>query len=214
MAYNIILFDIDGTLCYPGNSIVESARYALKTFGIEETNDENLRRFVGPPLEHSFRDYYDFDESKISEAVAIFRDKLQKDGIQLYRAYPGIPELLEELSATGKTLAIVTSKIEHLAIASLEATGLLEYFEVISAQQQGEVVDKEVVLAKALNKLGIKADSSVVMIGDRRHNVEAAKTHGIDSIGVLWGYGTQDELAQEGATHITKNVLEIKTLIG
>ena len=213
MSYQTILFDIDGTLCDPGNSIIESARYALKMFGIDETSEDNLRRFVGPPLEHSFRDYYGFDELKILEAVAIFRDKLQKDGIQLYKAYPGIPELLEELSVAGKTLAIVTSKIEHLAIASLEATGLLKYFKAISAQQQGEVVNKGVVLFRALSKLNIHTNETVVMIGDRRHDVEAAMTHGIDSIGVLWGYGTQDELAQEGATYIVKDPADIENIV-
>lgn len=213
MSYRTILFDIDGTLCDPGNSIIESARYALKELGVDEQSEEALRRFVGPPLEHSFRDYYHFDEKKIAEAVKLFRDKLQKDGIQLYSAYEGISELLQELLDAGKTLAVVTSKIEHLAVASLEATGLLKHFRVISAQQQGEVVDKEVVLARALSKLGIQADSSVVMIGDRRHDVEAAKAHGIDSIGVLWGYGTEEELSQECVTNLVKNSSELKKIL-
>ena len=93
MAYETILFDIDGTLCDPGISIIESARYALAEMGIEETDEEALRRFVGPPLEHTFSDYYDFDEEKTAMAVSLFRDKIRKDGIQLYKTYDGIPEL-------------------------------------------------------------------------------------------------------------------------
>lgn len=102
MAYDIILFDIDGTLCDPGISIIESARFALAELGIDEADETALRRFVGPPLEHAFRDYYGFDETKVNQAVSIFRDKLQKDGIKLYKAYDGIPELLEILQKSRK----------------------------------------------------------------------------------------------------------------
>lgn len=104
MAYDIILFDIDGTLCDPGASIIESARYALAELDINETDEVALRRFVGPPLEHAFRDYYNFDEVKTKQAVSFFRKKLQKDGIKLYKPYPGIPELLKKYMNRAKQL--------------------------------------------------------------------------------------------------------------
>lgn len=213
MTYDTILFDIDGTLCDPGVSIIESARYALETLGINETDETALRRFVGPPLEHAFRDYYGFDEAKVNTAVALFRDKLQKDGVKLYKAYDGIPELMDELQTSGKTLAIVTSKINHIAKEALESTGLLRYFTVIESQRPNEVVEKEVILSRALNELNITDKSSVVMVGDRKHDVEAANVHGIDSIGVLWGYGSADEFRSEGATHIARDAKELKRLL-
>jgi len=213
MTYNTILFDVDGTLCDPGKSMTESARYALDKLGVQETNDDNLRRLIGPPLEHALKDYYGFDNNKAKEAAAHFRDKMQKDGIQLYEAYPGIRELLEELHQAGKTLAVVTSKIEHIARGVLEETGLINYFDVICAQQLDAVVEKEVILAKALGELSITDKSSVVMIGDRKHDVEAAKTHSVDSIGVLWGYGSAEELQSEGATYIVKDSTELKQLL-
>jgi len=213
MTYSTILFDVDGTLCDPGKSMLESARYALHKFGIREENEENLRRLIGPPLEHAFRDVYEFDKVKAAQAVSYFREKMQQDGIQLYEAYPGIIELLNELDQSGKRLAVVTSKIDHIAIDALTKTGMIDYFETISAQQPDVVVDKEVILLKALNDMGIVDTSTVVMIGDRRHDVEAAKTHGIDCIGVLWGYGDRTELEGEGATHIVSDTKQLKQLL-
>lgn len=213
MTYSTILFDVDGTLCDPGRSMIECARYALSQFGINETNDENLRRLIGPPLEHAFRDYYKFDETKADQAVVYFRDMMQREGIQLYEAYPGIADTLKSLKDSGKRLAVVTSKIEHIARETLFKTGLIDYFEVISAQQPNVVVDKEVILAKALSDLNVTDTSSVIMVGDRKHDVEAAKAHNIDSIGVLWGYGDRKELEGEGATHIVSDPSELKPIL-
>jgi len=213
MTYSTILFDVDGTLCDPGKSMIECARYALSQFGINEINDENLSRLIGPPLEHAFRDYYGFDKTKADQAVVYFRDMMQREGIQLYVAYPGIADTLKVLKDSGKRLAVVTSKIEHIAKETLLKTGLIDYFEVISAQQPNVVVDKEVILAKALSDLNIIDTSSVVMVGDRKHDVEAAKAHDIDSIGVLWGYGDREEFESGGATHIVSDSNELKSLL-
>ncbi len=209
MAYSTLLFDIDGTLCDPGVSIIESARYALDNMGIQETDEKALRRFVGPPLEHAFRNYYGFDEANTRKAVAFFREKLQKDGLKLYKTYNGIPELLARLQAEGKHLAIVTSKIEHIARDALESTGLLAYFDIIGAQQPHEVVHKETILSRVLEKLGQDDTSSILMIGDRMHDIEAANTHGIDSAGVLWGYGSSEEFEKEGATYTVNDAREL-----
>lgn len=213
MPYNTILFDVDGTLCDPGRSMIECARYALEKLGTHETNEENLRRLIGPPLEHAFRDYYGFDETKADQAVVYFRDMMRREGIQLYEPYPGIAELLKKLHSDGKTLAVVTSKIEHIAIETLTKTGLMQYFDVVCAQQPNIVVDKEAILSKALSDLGTKSLNDVVMIGDRKHDVEAANAHGVDSIGVLWGYGDENELTSEGATYIVKDSAELTRLL-
>jgi phosphoglycolate phosphatase len=205
MTYSTILFDVDGTLCDPGKSMIECARYALSKFNIHETSEENLRRLIGPPLEHAFRDYYNFDEVQADQAVIYFRDMMQREGIQLYEAYPGVTELLKALKQEGKSLGVVTSKIEYIARETLTKTGLIQYFDVVSAQQPNIVVNKEAILTKALDYLGLIEPSTIVMIGDRRHDIEAAKAHNIDSIGVPWGYGDKKELQREGATHIVSS---------
>lgn len=213
MTYKTVLFDVDGTLCDPGKSMIESARYALGKLGINETDEGKLHRLIGPPLEHAFRDYYHFNKIQIDQAVNHFRDMMQSEGIQLYESYPGIPELLNDLKQSGRRLAVVTSKIDHIAKEALTKTGLINYFEFVSAQQPNVVVNKEEILSKALSELDITDTSNVVMIGDRRHDVEAAKAHDIDSIGVLWGYGDQEELEGEGATHIVDSTDELRTLL-
>lgn len=213
MGYSIILFDVDGTLCDPGESLIECARYALSRFDIHETDQENLRRLIGPPLEHVFRDYYGFNEVQVDQAVSYFRDRMQREGVQLYNVYPGISELLKELKQRGKRLAVVTSKIDHIANEVLENTGLSDYFEFVSAQTPKVVVDKEKVLSRAMSELNIADKSNVVMIGDRKHDVEAANAKGIDSIGVLWGYGDRNELESEGATHVVVNTNELRKLL-
>lgn len=213
MAYSVAIFDIDGTLSNPGNALTESAKYALEMMGIHETDESNLRRFVGPPLEHSFKDYYGFSDENAQEAVGYYRQKMQRDGVQLTTAYDGIKELLEALQAGGLRLAVVTSKVDYIANEALKVTNLADYFEYVAAERPGETVKKEVTLARALKELGVVDTSSVVMIGDRRHDVEAAKALGIDSIGVLWGYGDQTELSHEGATHIVSHPNEILKLV-
>ncbi len=213
MSYNIILFDVDGTLCDPGPSLIESAKFALSQMGIQENDENNLRRFVGPPLEHSFEDYYGFDKEKTKQAVAYFREKMQSDGIKLYKTYEGIPELLESLKQTGKTLAVVTSKIDHIAETVLKNAGLFHYFEVIGAQQANIVVRKELILQEVLSKLNASDRSSIIMVGDRKYDIEAANVQGIDSVGVLWGYGTVDEFHSEGATHTASDANELKNLL-
>lgn len=213
MTYSTILFDVDGTLCDPGKSMIECARYALGKFDIHETDEANLRRLIGPPLEHAFRDSYGFDEEQANQAAAYFRDLMHREGVQLYEVYPGIPELLSELKQMGKKLGVVTSKIDHIAKEALTKTGIIDYFEFVSAQQPNVVVKKEEILAKALSELQVSDVSTVVMVGDRRHDVEAAKAVGVDSIGVLWGYGHRNELEIEGPTRIVANIDELRLFL-
>lgn len=213
MAYEAVLFDLDGTLCDPGSSITESAKYALSRLGVTETDDANLHRFVGPPLEHSFHEYYQFDEDATRQAVEFYREKFSEEGIKLYQVYPGIPELLADLSESHKSLAIVTAKIDTFAKAILENSGLIDYFDIIGARKHDEVVKKEVTMAKVLGALPVQQASSVVMVGDRKHDIEATHPFGIDSIGVLYGYGTGEELTESGATHTVKDVAGLRELL-
>jgi phosphoglycolate phosphatase len=213
MGYSTILFDVDGTLCDPGPSLIESAWYALARLGIEENDESNLRRFVGPPLEHSFRDYYGLDAATTDKAVGFFREKLVNDGIHLYKPYEGVAGLLAELRQSGKTLGVVTSKIDHIAKPVLDNADLTQYFGAICTQQAHQVVHKEDILQQALAELHVTDTQKAVMIGDRKHDVEAAKVHGVDSIGVLWGYGSADELRSAGATHIVQDVPQLQNLL-
>lgn len=213
MAYSVAFFDIDGTLSNPGNALTESARFALEKMGIIEADEVKLRRFVGPPLEHSFKEYYCFGDEQAKEATAHYRQYMQNKGVKQTVAYDGIKELLEQLKSGGVRLAVVTSKVDYIAHESLRVTGLGEYFEYVGAEKPGRAIKKQVTLEQALSDVGVQSKSEAVMIGDRRHDVEAAHAVGIDSIGVLWGYGTKVELSTEGAVYITSSPSDVARIV-
>ncbi len=199
--YDVALFDIDGTLCDPGTGITDAVRHALARMGVDETDDAALRRFVGPPLEHSFRDYYGFDPAQVAAAAAHYREHYVAEGMGRYRAYPEVVEMLAALADAGVRLGVVTAKSQALAEQALAATGLLPAFESVHGRSPDEVVTKDVTLGAALDRFGVPA-ARVVMVGDREHDVLAARHHGVAAVGVLHGYGTRAELTAAGAAHV------------
>ena len=130
MRYDTVLFDLDGTLTDPGEGITNSVAYALAQFGIENTDRTQLYKFIGPPLKESFMKYYGFSAEKAEEAVAQYRVYFAPKGMLENKVYPGIPQLLEELRASGRKLLLATSKPEVFAVKILEHFGLLQYFDI------------------------------------------------------------------------------------
>lgn len=211
--YQYYLFDLDGTLTDSGMGITNSVKHALKKYGIEEQNMETLKKFIGPPLAESFQKYYGFSEEESRRAIGYYREYYQKDGIFENEVYDGIPELLETLKGAGKTLIVATSKPELFAEQILEHFKLAPYFDCIAGASMDESrVDKAEVIAYALKKYGTEAKEGMVMIGDREHDIIGAKKNGLDSIGVLFGYGSREELEKAGADHIVETPGEIAAI--
>jgi phosphoglycolate phosphatase len=210
--YRVALFDIDGTLCDPGGGITSAVRHALAELGIAEVDEAALRRFVGPPLEHSFRDHYALGPVEVDAAVQHYRRHYRDHGLGEYRAYPGIRDLLERLTARGVRLGVVTAKLQVFGEEALRRTGLTPYFDTVSGRAADEVVTKTVTLGKALDRMA-EPRASVVMVGDREHDVIAATENGIDSVGVLYGYGTRAELTAAGATHLAADAGDVERLV-
>lgn len=206
--YRVALFDIDGTVCDPGTGITDAARHALAQVGIGEDDPAALRRFVGPPLEHSLRDLYDLTPQQVDLAVAAYRQHYGLEGITRYRAYPGIENVLAALQAAGVRLGVVTAKVQPFAEQALSTTGLGAFFDVIAGRSLDEVVTKTVTLRRTLADFD---HHDAVMIGDRKHDIDAARANGIDSIGVLYGYGTADELG--AATSLAAEPSDITPLV-
>ena len=123
----IILFDLDGTVTDSGPGIMNAATYVLKHFGITETDREKLKRFVGPPLKDSFREFYGVSEG--DEAVEVFREYYEDKGVFENELYPGMKELLGELHDAGKILVISSSKLEAMVVKVLEYFDILKYFD-------------------------------------------------------------------------------------
>ena len=203
MKFKYYLFDLDGTLTDPGIGITNSVMYALEKFNIHVSDREELYPFIGPPLVYSFMKYYDFDEKQALQAVEYYREYFRVDGIFENKLYGGIPEMLEELKARNAVTALATSKPYEFSVRILEHFGLRQYFDFVgAATMDGRISKKADVIRHLLDELGDIDAGSVLMIGDRDQDVEGAKANGLRCAGVLWGYGSSDELMDAGADYI------------
>lgn len=208
--YQYLLFDLDGTLTEPKVGITKSVAYALEYYGIHVEDLDSLCPFIGPPLKESFMKYYGFDDAKAEEAVEKYREYFRPHGVYENEVYAGVPEMLKELHAMGKTLVLATSKPTVFAKIILEHFGLAPYFSVVvGSELDGTRVNKDEVVACALEEAGITDKALAVMIGDREHDIMGAKKNGLDSIGVLYGHGSDEELKKCGADVIVETVEQL-----
>lgn len=212
--YELILFDLDGTLTDPYLGITNSVAYALEKFDIHIKDKTELCKFIGPPLIDSFMEFYGFSEEKAKQAVVFYREYFSKKGMLENSVYDGIEELLKSLKNGGKRLCIATSKPEPYAKKILEHFKLSKYFEYIAGATFDETRSKKAdVIEYALEQCGAKDRTCVLMVGDRKHDILGALECSVDSMGVLYGYGNREELETAGANYIAENVNDILTLI-
>ena len=213
MSYQYCLFDLDGTLTDPGIGITNSVMYALKQFDIIEEDRRKLYPFIGPPLLESFQKYYGFSEIQANEAIEYYREYFRAGGIFENRVYKGIPEMLKELKRRGVYIALATSKPYEFAVEILKHFDLYQYFDYVgAATMDGRISRKTDVITHLLDKLGIEDKNSVLMVGDRDQDINGAKANGLASVGVLWGYGSLDELQGAGAEYLPEKPEELLEL--
>lgn len=207
----VVLFDLDGTLTDSGEGIINCAIVALKHFGLPIPSMEEMRTFVGPPLDQSFI-RHGVPPEKAGEAVRIYRERYIPIGKFENTPYPGIRELLEALKARGFRLLVATSKPEQTSVEILEHFDLAKYFDrICGASMDLSRNSKEAVIAYLLEENG-PADQ-MVMVGDTKFDVLGAKAHGIPAFGVSWGYGRVEEMRAAGATAIVRNPEELLELL-
>lgn len=212
--YQIILFDLDGTLTDPKPGITKSVQYALAKMGINEPDWERLTPFIGPPLALAFKEFYHMNDQEAKQAVDYYRERFSTVGLYENAVYPGIPELLKQLRSLNKILLVATSKPTVFAMKILEHFGLDEFFShVVGSNLDGTLVEKSEVIAFALNKIGVYKKDNVLMVGDRKHDVLGAKGNGIDAAAVAYGYGPLPELNDAHPTYIVKTVGELAALL-
>ena len=203
-----VLFDLDGTLTESGIGITRSVAYSLRKFGIEEGDQAKLDRFVGPPLIDSYMRYYGFSREQAVLAVEYYREYYAVTGIFENRVYDGVETVLRKLCDEGKTCILATSKPEGYARQILDHFGLSRYFSCVAGATMDEKrTDKADVIAYALARAG--GSGSAVMVGDRRHDIQGAKANGLPSIGVLYGYGSREELETAGADYLAETAEDI-----
>ena len=209
-----ILFDLDGTVTDPMIGITKSVQYALRKFNIEVENLNDLCKFIGPPLKDSFMNFYGFNEEDALKAITFYREYFSVTGLYENVVYENFEDILISLKEQNKSLIIATSKPTVFAEKILEHFNLKKYFDFIAGSNLDNTRTKKAdVISYALEQQGLTEASEMIMIGDREHDVIGAKALGIESIGVLHGYGSYEELSNSGATYIVKDVKELKSLL-
>lgn len=214
MKYEFILFDLDGTLTDPGIGITNSVAYALSKFGIKVEDRQELYSFIGPPLVDSFEKYYGFSEEDAKKALGYYREYFRAGGMFENTVYDGVAETLNELNKEGKKLIVATSKPEEFAEQILEHFDLRKYFYGVAGASMDEKRNKkEDVLAYAIDRFEIKEPESAVMIGDRKYDILGGKAFRMYTVGVLFGYGTKEELESAGADILVSEFSELLNII-
>ena len=208
--YNTILFDADGTLSDSKPGIRKGIEYSLSQFNMK-LSEEGINRFLGPPIRDSFRDFCNFDEDKCELAVKYYREYYSTTGLLENTLYPGMRELLTELKKQGKRLMVATSKPQPFTDRIMEYFKIDGLFDIIvGASMDGSMDRKADIIRYALESCGVADDpSKALMVGDRKYDMIGANEVGTAAVGVLYGYGSREELELSGATYIAESVQDI-----
>ena len=210
------IFDLDGTLTDPIVGITTCVQYALAAYGINEPDIRNLTKFIGPPLVTSFMEFYGVDQETAQGMLVKYRERFSTIGMYENEIYPGIKEMLEKLYNQGYTIAMATSKPILFAEKILEYFDIKKFFHVLAGASMDETRNtKDAVLKYALTKLQAmdRVPARIVMIGDRKFDVLAGKELGTETVGVLYGYGSEEEIVAAKPTHIVKTVENLSELL-
>lgn len=212
--YKYILFDLDGTLLNTFPGVSNALRYTMEYYKMPVPNETEMRKYLGPPLGDSFRDYAGFDENEIPSAIKKFREYYLKKGVYEYEFFEELKPSFDRLREMGCKLAVATSKLEPAAISMLTHAGIIDEFDFIcGAKSDGARTTKTEVLLHVLEHFDIKDKSEVLLIGDRNHDVIGAKNVGIDCCGVLCGFGSREEFEESGASYIVRFISDIFTFL-
>ena len=210
--FNTVLFDLDGTLTDPSLGITNSIMYALSKRGIAVSDRTALYRFIGPPLLESFEKFCGFSPEECRAALTDYREYFSTRGLYENTLLDGCEDTLRILKEAGCRIVLCTSKPEPYARRIIEHFGLLQYFDgVFGASMDEKLSRKDEIMTIALKSL--PEGSTPVMVGDRHHDIEGANTNGIPSIGVLCGFGSEDELHAAGATYIVSTLPDMVPII-
>ncbi|WP_226670085.1 HAD family hydrolase [Metabacillus litoralis] len=212
--YKVILFDLDGTLSDPKVGITKSVQYALQRMGIDETDLDKLECFIGPPLQVSFSDYYEFNEEETQKAIDLYRERFKEKGMFENKLYSHITSLLKLLKEKNFTLVVATSKPTIFAEKIADYFNITQYFDlIVGSHLDGTRSSKTEIIQYILDKYKDFSHEEFIMIGDRKHDIIGATCTGIDSIGVTYGYGSFEELNISKPTHLVESVDQLKELL-
>ncbi len=213
IAYDVVLFDLDGTLIEPRAGITASLAAALTSVGVSPPSPAVLSSHIGDPLLDVLH-AYGLDDDATGHALTVYRTHFELHGLTDTTVHPGIVDLLETLGGAGARLGVATAKPWPIARRVLAAVGLLDLLDTVAGPELDEAdAAKHQVIARALADLGHPPADRVAMVGDRVHDIAGARHHGIDAIGVLWGFGSLGELTGASALHVLRDAAELRAVL-
>lgn len=194
MKYKAIFFDLDGTLTNPEEGIINCIRYAAEHYGVT-IDRKDRRKYIGPPLVDTFIELLGPDVQQAEEAVAKYRERFRPIGLYENEIYDGVPETLAQLKDMGYVLCTASSKPQRFVDTILEHFDIKKYFDFVGgASMDGKISKKEDVINLVLEETGF-TPQQVLMVGDRMFDLTGAKEFGMDAVGVLYGFGSYEELS-------------------
>jgi phosphoglycolate phosphatase len=209
----VILFDLDGTLSDSAPGILGSLRHAFDVNGLPRLDPRAERALLGPPFYESLPPL--IGEAVLPDVIAAYRDDYGRTGMYDMSVYGGVREVLAGLRAQEVRLAVATSKPEQYAVPIVEYLGLSEFFETVGGDElDGSLRTKALVIGKVLARLGQPQPTDVLMVGDRVHDIEGARAHGIATIGVGWGYAMPGELVEARPFKICATPADLARVLG
>jgi phosphoglycolate phosphatase len=214
MPLSNVLFDLDGTLTEPALGITNCYRFALESLGRPAPAQSDLLKLIGPPMRRGFAVILATDDAELIErAIALYRERFARVGLYENEVYAGVRGMLGELRAAGLRLFVATSKVTEYSVRVLEHFDLAEFFvSVHGATPDGSLDDKALLVARLLREEGLDPAASV-MIGDREHDIIAARRNSLRAVGVAYGYGSRAELTAAGADFICDSPAEVAALL-
>jgi phosphoglycolate phosphatase len=209
-----ILFDLDGTLTDPGKGITRCIQYAFEQLNLALPSMEEVAPYIGPPLQVIFASLLDTDDrSLIDKAVSLYRERFSTKGIFENVMYQGIDDVLSALKEKDKRLFLATSKLQIFAERVLDHFDVAQYFEgIFGSEPNGDLADKECLVKHVITTSGIIPEETA-MVGDRKYDMEGAIKNNVLPVGVLWGFGSEEELTRAGAEHICSKPLDIMRVL-
>ena len=209
----VVLFDFDGTLADTKPGIVATARATLSEWGMTEAEMGDLTRLIGPPFPYAYCDVYGMSREDAEEVSRRYSARYAKLGPAGAPLFPGMAELLRDLSASGRTLAVASSKAQVTCEEMLVAHGVRGLFAAVVGKRDPEHAQKDVLVGMALEEL-VAAPADAVMVGDRFYDVRGAAANGVPCVGVCYGgTGTREELVGAGAAAVAASVAELRSVL-
>lgn len=208
--YDCVIFDLDGTLMDTSVGVIKSVQYALDKLNLPSDDISRIRRFIGPPLHESFSQFYGMDDQLTAKAVAFYRERYSQEGVLEYTPFAGMVQLIKDIKASGRKVGIATGKPEVFARVILEKEGLMAYIDKMVTPSLSDTQDNKPKMVRTV--MDVCGDNAL-MVGDRCFDIDGANANGIDSAGVLQGFGGRQELEQCGATYIVMGAQELRDII-